>query len=250
MKKILNFFLFILLLLPEFAAHAQEKDDSIKNFKNVVRLNITNPMLFGEKNFIIGYERVLKNHQTISANVGLISFPKWKEFNNDSVALSSSYKDRGFGAAIDYRFYLKKENKYVAPRGVYIGPYYTFNYFNRVNTWTLNTSTDPKKLETDISMTLNLVGFQLGYQFVLWNRMTIDLVLLGPGRWFYTTKLEISTNLTNEEEELLFQEINDAIDAKLPGNSIEFRPFELRKKGSVSSSFSGFRYVAHIGFRF
>jgi hypothetical protein len=228
----------------------QEKTDSVRNFKNTIRMNITNPMLFGERNIIFGYERVFKNNQSITANVGRISFPKWKTFNTDSISLDADYKDKGYTIALDYRFYLKKENKYEAPRGVYLGPYYSFNYFNRVNSWTLDDQANSKMLTTDITLKMNLIGVQLGYQFVLWKRLAIDLVLLGPGKWFYNINVDMNTNLSSEDEQLVFDKINEAIDSKVPGNTIDIKPFEISKKGSTSSSTGGFRYVMHLGFRF
>jgi len=251
MNKIICFLILLSgLLVVNFSAIAQNKTDSVKNFKNTIRMNITNPMLFGEKNTIIGYERVFKNNQSITANVGRISFGKLNSINTDSIALDDSYEDKGFAVALDYRFYLKKENKHAAPRGVYIGPYYSFNYFNRVNSWTLDDQSSSKLLNTDITLKMNLVGVQLGYQFVFWNRLAIDFVLLGPGAWFYNLNVDMNSNLTSEEEQMVFDKINEAIDSKVPGNTIDIKPFEISKKGSTSTSSGGFRYVMHIGFRF
>ncbi|MFN8256820.1 MAG: DUF3575 domain-containing protein [Bacteroidales bacterium] len=229
---------------------SQEQKDSSRNFKNTIRLNITNPMFFGEKNIILGFERVLKNNQTITANIGRIAFPKWEPFNTDSLSLQKSYSDKGFGIALDYRFYLKKENKYAAPRGVYIGPYYSYNHFSRQNNWSISGESGTEQITTDISMNLNLVGVQFGYQFVFWDRLSLDMVLIGPGMWFYNINTSISTNLTDEQEKMLFEKINEAIDTKIPGNTINLQPFELSSKGKVSSSSAGYRYVIHIGFRF
>jgi hypothetical protein len=228
----------------------QDKIDSVKTYKNTVRINISNPMLFGEKNYIIGYERVFKNNQSITANVGRISFPGITQVEDSTFSPDLESKDKGFGFAIDYRFYLLKENKYKAPRGVYVGPYYSYNYFTRENTWTLNTADYSGKLKTDMRLNANLVGVQLGYQFVFWNRLAVDLVMMGPGWWFYNINATLSTDLSPADETLLFDKINDFIDEKLPGNDLIINPGIIDKKGSNSTSSSGFRYIVHIGFRF
>jgi len=203
-KLVKSTFLIISTINMLVFSYGQNESDSIKSFKNTMRLNLSNPLLFGEKNLILGYERVFKNNQSITTNIGLIAFPKMVDIDDPSIQLQSSSKDKGYGVALDYRFYLKKENKHKAPRGVYIGPYYSFNYFNRENTWTLNTADYKGDLKTNITFTANLTGFQMGYQFVFWNRVALDLVLFGPGQWFYNFNVDMSTNLLQEDADLLF----------------------------------------------
>jgi hypothetical protein len=49
-------------------------DSSITaNRKNVVRLNLAPMLLFGPKSVVIGYERRIKPHQSVSVNVGYIA---------------------------------------------------------------------------------------------------------------------------------------------------------------------------------
>jgi hypothetical protein len=248
---------FIILILAlsisicQFNVSGQDQKDSIKNFKNTIRVNITNPMLFSDKYTVIGYERVFKNNQSVSANIGRFALPKFISLDLDSaLQAGKSYKDKGFTIATDYRFYLSKENKYPAPRGVYVGPYFTYNYFERQNNWTLNTVGIPAEINTTIKLNMNTIGAQLGYQFVIKNRLAIDLILFGPGVWLYNVKTKLSTSLTEEEEELIFQKINEMLAAKLPGHDILLEPGEKIKSGSVRASSGGFRYVVHLGFRF
>ncbi len=252
MENLKNGFLLLIIAISTYLSpsYGQEKKDSVRYFKNTIRINLSNPLLFGDKNLIVGYERAFKNNQSITVNIGRISFPKIVNINENSIQLQQSSKDIGYGLALDYRFYLKKENKYKAPRGIYIGPYYTYDYFKRENTWTLNTADFTGEVKTDITFKANLVGFQMGYQFVFWNRLALDLVLFGPGKWFYNFNTELNTSLSADDEDLLFSKINGFIDDKIPGNSLVIKPGSLHKKGSSSSSSGGFRYVVHLGFRF
>jgi hypothetical protein len=248
---IITILVFLSISMSQFNISGQDQNDSIKNFKNTIRINVTNPMLFSDKYTVIGYERVIKENQSFSVNMGRFALPKFISLDLDSALQSGkSYKDKGFTIATDYRFYLSKENKYPAPRGVYIGPYYTYNFFERENNWKLSTVGIPVDVNTTIRLNMNTVGFQLGYQFVIKNRFAIDLILFGPGVWFYNVKTKLNTDLTAEEEELLFQKINEFLDSKIPGNNILLAPEELVRKGSVRTSSSGFRYVVHLGFRF
>lgn len=252
MRRISRYFVLMLLIsgIGQMNSFGQEGKDSLRVFKNTIRTNITNPMLFGDKYRVIGYERVVNEHQSFSVNVGQFSLPKFKSFDSDSIILNEGYDDNGFAIAGDYRFYLKKENRYVAPRGVYIGPYYSFNTLKRRNTWVLNTSDFLGEVYTDMRLNTNLVGFQLGYQFVIKERIAIDLIMFGPGLWFYSVKTSLSTNLSEEDEEMLFEKINSMLAEKLPGSDILIEPGDNLFRESFTTSSLGFRYVINIGFRF
>jgi hypothetical protein len=252
MKKAMKSLICFIILANFFLLpiRSQEKQDSTKNYKNTIRINLSNPALFGLRNIILGYERTFKNNQSITLNLGKISFPTFASTYSDSISLDVDYKEKGFCIAMDYRFYLKKENKYAAPHGVYIGPYYSYNYFNRTNNWYLNANDFAGTLSSDLKLNMNLLGVQLGYQFIFWNRFSVDMVLFGPGRWFYKINTSLSTDLSVENEELIFSKINEILDAKLPGNNLNISPGKLNKNGSGNTNSSGFRYVVHFGFRF
>lgn len=105
--------------------------------KNTILINITNPLLISKRFQIIGYERVLPHNQSVTLNLGTFSIPKFGGSRAESLGLNTDYKDKGFHFSTDYRFYLTKENKHAAPRGVYLAPYYTYNHLNRENSWNI-----------------------------------------------------------------------------------------------------------------
>jgi hypothetical protein len=229
----------------------QEKDSVkvYKNLKNTVRINLTNPMIFGDKFNVIGYERVINDYQTASIGVGRFSFPKFSIIDRDSIRLDRNVTDKGFNLSLDYRFYLQKENRHKAPRGVYIGPFYSYNYFSRENHWELNLTSLSTNVDTKTVMNMHALGFQLGYQFIFWNRVTLDMILVGPAMWFFKLETEINTSLSPENEELLFETLNDALHEKFP-NSTMVIDGSYKKKGSFSTRTFGYRYMFNIGFRF
>jgi hypothetical protein len=229
----------------------QEKDSVkvYKNLKNTVRINLTNPMIFGDKFNVIGYERVINDYQTASIGVGRFSFPKFSIIDRDSIRLDRNVTDKGFNLSLDYRFYLQKENRHKAPRGVYIGPFYSYNYFSRENHWELNLTSLSTNVDTKTVMNMHALGFQLGYQFIFWNRVTLDMILVGPAMWFLKLETEINTSLSPENEELLFETLNDALHEKFP-NSTMVIDGSYKKKGSFSTRTFGYRYMFNIGFRF
>ena len=126
----------LLILLCFFISLSalRAQSDTSKQYKNVIRYNLSGALVFGiDKYIVLGYERILKPNQSFSVNFGKAALPKLVSIVTDSFTLSKDVKNTGFNFSVDYRFYLKKENKFPAPHGLYIGPYYSFNQFNRDN---------------------------------------------------------------------------------------------------------------------
>jgi hypothetical protein len=99
-------------------------------------------------------------------------------------------------------------------------------------------------------MSLHSIGFELGYQFVFWDRLALDMVLIGPGVGFYSIDAKTEGNLTEEEREQLQDAITDLISQKFPGMDFVLADQEFDAKGAISMTSVGFRYLIHIGFRF
>ena len=220
-----------------------------KELKNTVWINIFNPII-DSKYIVLGYERVIKKNQTFTFNLGRFSIPRFGVIDLGKLGLTNEYKDWGINTSVDYRFYLGKLNKYTAPRGVYLAPFYSFNYFNRENKWILDSDSFDGEVVTDLTLSIHTIGGQLGYQFVFWRRLVVDLVLIGPGVGFYGLKVDLDTSLAPDEESLFFQTLNDALKEKFPGYDLVIESGEFTKNGSVSLRTLGFRYMIHLGFRF
>ncbi|HTE24602.1 hypothetical protein [Flavitalea sp.] len=231
---------------------AQEKVAGEKIHKNTFRFNITNPLIFSSKSLIFGYERLINSHQSISVNIGRASFPTLNLINSDSLRVNSSDGEKGFNFSVDYRFYLSKENKYNAPRGVYIGPYYSYNFFEKTNTWALKSSSGgaTQNIESKTSLSTHTLGFELGYQFILWKRISLDMILAGPGVSTYNLKASLGSNLSEEDKQKFFEKLNDALAEKFPGYNKIIDEGEFQKKGSANTTSIGFRYMVMIGYRF
>jgi len=171
----------------------------IKQFlpkKNVVRYNIT-PHIVGFKSAIFGYERVVKPFQTFSINGGYIGIGKSGTTKNEAYEITKIKSNGGFTIAGDYRFYLKRENKDPAPHGVYIGPYYAYYNFRHNNQLQQLSSGDEASIDTNFK--ISSLGLELGYQFVIKNRFTIDMVFIGPSYSGYKLKLAFAGNLNIPE---------------------------------------------------
>lgn len=254
MEKLIALFskknVFAIAILFAVSFYVSGQPDSLKLLKNTIRINATNPMLFGPDFILLGYERVITKHQTASIGLGKIGFASFLGFDFDSIGITNQKKDKGYNFSFDYRFYLKNENKYGAPRGVYLGPYYAFNRFSRDITWELNTAGYSGEANTSFMVTANLVGAQMGYQFILWNRVSIDIILMGPGLWFFNLKSKFNTTLPFEDETLLLEKLNEMLKNKFPGSDLIIKGGSFEAKKNTSTASMGFRYLINLGIRF
>src|ERR1044071_2853879 len=153
----------LLILTISSICRVQAQNDSLKQmrqYKNVIRYNLSGALIFGlDRYLVFGYERVIKPNQTISVNIGGVKLPKLVTINTDSFSLQKDSKSNGVNVSVDYRFYLGKENKYTAPRGAYIGPYYSFNKFTRDNQWQYTKGTGNNYINTHTTFNINTIGF-------------------------------------------------------------------------------------------
>lgn len=253
-KKLIYLQLLLLLTLIGSTVVSQAQSDSLnsmRRYKNVVRYNLTGALLFGfDKYVVFGYERVIKPNQSISINFGGASLPKLVSISTDSFSVSKDKKSNGFNISVDYRFYLGKENKYPAPRGVYIGPYYSYNKFTRDNQWLYKKSGSNSYVTTTSTFNINTIGFEFGYQFILWKRFSLDLVLVGPGYGIYNYKVKFDTNLSPQNKEQLLEGLKQLLTQKFPGMNYVFADKEIDANGTLKANTLGYRYIIHIGFAF
>jgi hypothetical protein len=208
-------------------------------------------MLFGTNNYIIGYERTIGQHQSFTVNVGTFLLGRVFEFNTDSIkGLNKDVTNWGISLSGDYRFYLAKENKYNSPRGIYIGPYFAFNSYTRNFDLEAATEAFTGNFYLENRFRVATVGFQLGYQFIFWDRVSLDLVLAGPGLSFYKLKTKLSTSLSPDQEAEIFQKINEKLSEKIPGYELVIKPGTYEKTGSLNTTSAGYRYIVMVGYRF
>jgi hypothetical protein len=231
-------------------ARAQVKDSTVvkptKEYKNTVKINLTSYILY-HNGFQLNYERVLSNKRSITVWGGPIQFPMPSNIANSSIQLYQDKIKSGYTFGADYRFYLAKENKYAAPRGVYLAPFMSFYHFHNQRLGRDTANQD--KLTLNTSMNFFNVGCELGYQFVIKNRFVVDCVLLGPAlsSYYFSTKLD--GVVTGDYDENI-QAVIDALKNKYPLLK------DISSGGTVSGSgisnfwSIGFRYAIHIGYRF
>jgi hypothetical protein len=238
----------ILFLTTVSLAQAQKGDTTWR--RNTLKLEITS-YLFYRNALMFSYERVVKNkpNQTWSIMAGLQEFPTLTGQLVDTIAVKKEDKSSGYKVGGEYRFYLKKENKYGAPRGVYIGPYTSYHHYSNTRIIEVNNNGEIQNGNLESNFNILNIGVQLGYQFVLNNRWTIDLVFIGPSVSNYAFKANLDGNISVNPDEIT-NEVLLALMDKYPGFNDLITEGDFATNGQVNTWAYGYRYQFQIGYHF
>ncbi|NEU09559.1 hypothetical protein GZH53_14630 [Flavihumibacter sp. R14] len=248
--KYWRYIIAIMLIILTYTAFAQEQSGQEKTFKNTIRYNLTGPALFGQDYIVFGYERLLKENQSASLNIGRMALPEFRLNDNDSISIASNRDKKGFHISADYRFYLGGVNRHAAPRGVYIGPYYSYNQVIRENIWDVASGTTTYQRSTSLDLKIHTVGFEIGYQFVFWNRLAVDLIMIGPGVANYDIGATFASDIPQGERTELQEKLAQALKNKFTGLSKVIEEGKLETDGNFNTWDFGYRYIVQVGFRF
>lgn len=228
-------------------SYSQEELTVKKKLKNTIKWNPT-PLAFGGNNWVFGYERVLFPSQTASINVGLIQFPELAANSTGILRNVERTKSSGFTLSADFCFYPTKRNRLPAPDGVYFGPFLNYFQYNTdfsVDVYKAGVLEGQGTIDTEIDILF--VGFQLGYQFIIWDRLTLDLILFGPALGMHSADLKAQGDLEAGED---VQEFLDYLKDQFPLAGELASSGEATAIGSTTTWSAGYRYSFSLGFRF
>lgn len=167
--------------------------------RNTLKLEIT--QAFYPNPYILAYERVTRPRQSFSILGGYEEFPDLVNVNS-SIYVKQDLVKSGYKLGAEYRFYLKKENQYRAPHGVYTGPYMSYHDF--FNQRELGLDVDGIKETAVLETNFNILslGLQPGYQFVINHRWTFDFVFVGPAVSNYSAGIKLNADFTFDQDEV------------------------------------------------
>jgi hypothetical protein len=239
MKSLVIIFLFVSLI-----AGAQ---DSVRQRRNTIKIDLTARYFYANA-FIIAYERVLKPNRSLVVYFGYQEFPRTSRIAKYIEVLDDRSRF-GYKFGADYRFYLPRENKYPAPRGVYIGPYFTYHRFDTERLLLVDVNGSPEQANLNSEFTILNVGFQLGYQFILKDRWTIDIAFAGPSISHYKYKMRFEGNPSFNQDDIKNDIILDLLD-KYPFFKDVVNNKEATSSGDLDTWGMGYRYQLTVGYRF
>lgn len=252
MKKIfiaISVLFFICATIQKSYSQVEKGFPEEKYKKNIIKWNLTPFILWDSRNINLSYERVLKPHRSFSVNGGIFLLPTSGIF--DSLNIQNTVKQSGFSVSGDYRFYFKNRNLKQAPDGLYWGPYASFHHYQFENDISvLNNPNIQGDLILDGNFNIISAGVEIGYQFIIKERLSIDLIFMGPSLSLYEGSLKLDGQIESEEYEDYLNAIRDVLIAKMPFLDELINEGEFNDKGSSASLGFGLRYLIQIGYRF
>ncbi len=250
----MKFKLLILSFLVSFTALAQNRTsptDSISGHRNTIRWNLTPMAVIGPKSFVIGYERIIKPYQSFSFNIGYLEKAPMEDLDGNPIHIFDQNNKGGFDFTADYRFYFKKRNLRTAPDGLYWGPYIAYyNLWQDASLQLLDNGIIKNRINYHGRFSMYSAGIQLGYQFLLNDRFTVDLILMGPSYSYYTLNLKLDYEVQIDPSDPFYKEIIDLIMNSNSFISNFLRNQTLNSNGSLRFGYYGFRYGIQIGYHF
>ena len=228
--------------------------DSTFRYKNNIKFNVSTLIIY-DNVYFFSYERTINRHQTVSISGGPMQFPKFRTLDLGNAHFENESKRSGYTIGAEYRFYLAKENKYAPPHGLYIGPYLNYYRFNGQRNVTF-TDSGGNQSNAKFTSTIDVfnIGVQIGYQFVLWKRLSIDLILFAPSVSKYGASFSYEGNINTDHEGQISQEVVDALKKKFPLVDNLITNGNVHVSGSANNDFKvwapGLRYAVFLGYRF
>jgi hypothetical protein len=155
----------------------------------------------------------------------------------------------GFSVTPEIRYYLRTCNPSLL-EGFYAGLYFRYTqYGSGVNFGYYPVAQPIEFYDADISLSEVGGGLQLGYQLLLWERLSIDFMFFGP-RWSsYNLIYEFDQNVSQEFLDDLSDYINEVIDQFGFDYEVELKQTS-QTRASNSFSFANVRFGIGIGFAF
>lgn len=243
MKTIL-FYMILMVIIP--VTYAQDSLGTTYK-KNTIKLDLTHTLIY-KNAFNLSWERLTKKNQSFAITAGSQEFPQILNLG-ENIEGKREDKSGGYKFGAEYRFYLQKENKFSAPRGVYIGPYFSVLGFNSSRDIVYTGAEEPEEARFNSKLNLVSLGAELGYQFVFNDRWSLDMVLVGPSYTQYRATMKLEGDFEFDPEDVQ-NEILQAMIEKFPGLDDLLNDKELDSSGKVNTWGVGYRYQILVGYRF
>jgi hypothetical protein len=254
----------VVLILPFSALLAQEKSDTIKKAGkkekpavlkpyhwNVIKFNPTPMLIFANiNNITFSYERLVAKNHSVALQLGYLIFPRLVDDTLINLISLSGKSKYGVNIALDYRYYPWSRNRRPAPDGLYLGAFVSYYGFNFSNNFDVLYTTVDQHGTLNGKLNVFNVGMTLGYQFIFWKRVSLDLLLFGPAISRYSGRLELTGDLDQEQIKNLDKEMVAKLLDRFPLLGQLFSGETLEFTGSRTKLAIGFRYSIQLGFHF
>lgn len=248
MKKLV----FTILIIGCVASAAAQTDSSeVKERRNIIKWNVTPMALVGPGSFVLSYERVLKNGQSFNVGGGFLKQALRTNKYGETIQLFEAVKRGGFDVNFDYRFFFKKRNANPVPDGLYWGPYTSLYHLNfQGNSTIFEDGSEVNKVGIKTDFYMYNLGVQLGYQFIIKDRLAIDLFLVGPSYTHYNFNAKFDADVALDPNSEFYQDFEKLLSTILPGSEVILDQVDFSTGGRANVNFVGYRYGVQIGYKF
>jgi len=183
-------------------------------------------------------------------SLGYRPFPEILNID-DKLTMENERKSGGFSVHAEYRFYFSKRNTKSAPDGLYWGPFLSYLQVGAINNYIFYEGDLVKdQIEIKTKLYIPMAGIKLGYQFIIKERFSIDLELLGPAYGMYAVKFEALNHIDGTIENEYLKILVERLISKYPGVGDFMEDKEYTYKNSMTTSSIGFNYAIRLGYVF
>jgi len=219
--------------------------DSVRiQYPHTLKVNLASTLF---KKISLAYEYQIDDNWSVLAGGGY-------RFNGDIPDLAGfsrlhvedgSNGMRGYTGTLSTRYRIRPCHC-EGPAGFYAGAYVTTTYLWGKMAVTYNTGNELVDVTADASLREMGIGLQLGYQFVFWDRVTLDLMFMGPRRSHHRLDLALESQYAEQVIPIIQEEINKRLE------QFGIDPLEIDRDASSKTTFgsTNFRYSISIGFMF
>jgi len=232
---------------------ARERDSLILTpyHLNVIKFNPTSMMLFNEvRNVTFSYERLIKKNKSVSLQIGNLVIPPVLNDTLLNKVLINNDSRSGINLSLDYRVYPFSRNRRPAPDGLYYGGYLSYIGTSSESHGHLMDAPEEDNIIFKPQINMVNLGFELGYQFILGKKFSIDLLMFGPSITGYWGKLDIKGNLNSDIGDNIDEELAAKLKERFPALGYLFSGENATFSSSKIVISSWFRYSVQFGFSF
>jgi len=218
---------------------------------NVIKFNPTPMLLFDElRNVTFSYERLIKKDRSVSLQLGYLVVPQVLDDTLFNSLLVEKNSRNGMNLSFDYRVYPFSRNRRPAPAGLYYGGYLSYIGTSSIIHGHLMDAPEDDNVILNARMNMFNLGFELGYQFILKKKFSIDLLMFGPSITGYWGNLDITGNLDSDLGENIDEELAAKLKERFPALGYLFSDEDATFSSSKLVISSWFRYSVQIGYHF
>jgi hypothetical protein len=248
-------FVTMLLLILWNIGSAQDPDlekylkrrEGVK-YPNIIKIN---SLAIAFSNASLIYERALAPRVAVNIGVGYKyagGLPRLFESDDNTMQLQIN-NITGYSVTPELRYYLKTCDSRLLD-GFYGGIYFRYTRFTSNAKFDyFPAEHDPQYYKADAFLSEVGGGITLGYQLLLWERLSIDFLFFGPRYSFYNIGYEFDSGVSQEFLDELSGKLNEVIDRFGIDYTVELKQ-EGENNASNSFGFGNVRFGISIGFAF